>query len=370
MNYDLNETQQGFQEQMHALCHKEITPKARLIDQGSQWVSQQLIKDNMIELGSIGYLKCLMKGGDPIQAIAAGEELAKACASTYLVADVSASMCGRVIDEVGTVLQKEMCLIGTENGSMIGSCSIGKQGDTGVVARRNGSSWCLNGNAEWMGNAPIADYFIVCAKNAESESGEMTLFLIDACSDHIALTPEYDKLGVKGYPVSGICFASCCVSHDSILGRFGEANELIARMADLKDWGLTIASLGMALASMEAAKTHYDRNRQQMTQMKEFKFADMWVLNDISRLLIQQAAWALQSSDREAKVKASCASAFTMDAASKVSSWAIELLGPDGYLNGSHAARLYRDAMYLFAGGRTSENHRDDIAEYLLRDIQ
>ena len=168
MNYDLNETQLRFQEQMRELCQKEIAPKAELIDQADCSESKWVIRENIKKLGSIGYLKTLQEDGDLIKLMLAGEELAKACASTYFAVDLSASVCGRIISEVGTAAQKNAYLNGISDGSKIGGCCISQFEQADIIAEKNGSSWCLNGSCEWMGNAPIADFFIVCAKGVDA----------------------------------------------------------------------------------------------------------------------------------------------------------------------------------------------------------
>ena len=367
MNFELNETQLRFQEQMRILCKKEIAPGADLIDQAGQAKSERMMKENIKKLGSIGYLECLQNGRDFLKIISAGEELAKTCLSTYLTSEISASICGRIINETGTPEQKGIYSVGIREGSKIGGCCVNQSAKMEVNAAWNGSSWLLNGTSEWMGNAPLADFLIVWVRDADS--GRMMVFLVDGGADGMTITPAYDKLGAKGYPVSGVRFESCCLSDDRMLGGPDHATEIIERVTDLQKWAITVGSLGIAVASMQEGIGHYKKNKKQLTQMKGFRFADMWVLTDIGRLLLQQAAWAKENSDYEAKVKASCAAAFMTDAVSKVSNWVIELLGKDFYQN-NKAGRLYRDIGFLMTSGRSSENHRDDIAEHILSNIQ
>ena len=195
------------------------------------------------------------------------------------------------------------------------------------------------------------------------------IFLVDAGSVGLTLTSAYDKIGAKGYPVSAARLERCCIPEDNLLGDTAQTGGLIERITDLQNWGMTVASLGVAVAGMEEVRCHYTEDGKTATQMQGFKVADMWVLTDIGRLLMLQAAWAVESSDYEAKVKASCASAFMIEAVSKIGNWVVELLGRDAYLNGSKAARLCRDVKYLLSC-TTSEKYRDDIAERILSHVQ
>jgi len=83
--------------------------------------------------------------------------------------------------------------------------------------------------------------------------------------------------------------------------------------------------------------------------------------------LIYKAAWAKQTNNPEAAILASCAKLFASEAATQISSWALQIHGGYGYIKDFPVERLYRDAKLGEIGEGTSEIQRILIARDLLQ---
>ncbi|MBP7586204.1 MAG: acyl-CoA dehydrogenase family protein, partial [Spirochaetes bacterium] len=90
MNYSFSEEQLSIKQNFANFCQKEIAPRAPMLDRASEHEVLSLIKENIKKLASIGYLGMGHEeefGGtnlDLISQAIAGEEVARACASSFL----------------------------------------------------------------------------------------------------------------------------------------------------------------------------------------------------------------------------------------------------------------------------------------------
>ncbi|HQG30465.1 MAG TPA: acyl-CoA dehydrogenase family protein, partial [Deltaproteobacteria bacterium] len=127
MDYSLNEVQNSIKNNFASFCTKEIAPRAPLLDAASHEQVQTMIKENIKKLADIGYLGLAHEekyGGtnlDLLSQAIAGEEVAKACASTFLSAGASNGLFGMPLKMFGTQEQKEKYLPGIIKGDIIGA---------------------------------------------------------------------------------------------------------------------------------------------------------------------------------------------------------------------------------------------------------
>ncbi len=89
----------------------------------------------------------------------------------------------------------------------------------------------------------------------------------------------------------------------------------------------------------------------------------MYTLNDIGRLMICRACWAMETGDPDASVLASCAKLFASEGVEQIAGMAMQVNGGHGYLKGSLAERLYRDARFAALAYGASEMQRAFIAK-------
>lgn len=385
MNYELNDIQKSIKDNFKKFCENEIKPQAPLLDIGDG-KSVELLKKNIKKLGDLGYLGMIHEeeyGGtdqDLINFAIAGEEVARACAATFLSAGASCGLCGMPIRLFGSKKQKEKYLPGIVSGDIIGSFGLTEpQAGSDAVAiattaKKKGDKWILNGTKTFITNAPIADVCLVMAYN-DKEAGPangVTAFLIDKGTPGFSTGKPFEKMGYRGSPTSEVFFEDCEVDEDAVLGEIGKGFIQAMQTLEFGRIGMATVSLGVAMACMEEA-VKYSAERKAFGkpinryQEVSFKLADMMILTDLSRLLIYKAAWAKQTNNPEAAILASCAKLFASEAATQISSWALQIHGGYGYIKEFPVERLYRDAKLGEIGEGTSEIQRILIARDLLQ---
>jgi alkylation response protein AidB-like acyl-CoA dehydrogenase len=103
-------------------------------------------------------------------------------------------------------------------------------------------------------------------------------------------------------------------------------------------------------------------------QAIQFMFADMAIQIEAARLLVYQGAWLVDQGkyQREHAALLSVAKTFATEAAVKVSSDALQVLGAQGYMMDHPLERHYRDARQLMIVEGTSQIQRLVVARALL----
>ncbi len=385
MDYSLNEEQLALQDSFKKFCEKEIKPNAEILDKADNKKVEEVLKVNFKKLAEIGYTGLYHEekyGGtkkDMITQCVAQEELAKACASTYLSIGASIGLCGIPIATFGTDKQKEKYLPKIISTDIIGSFGLTEPeaGSDAIslktTAEKKGDKWILNGSKMFITNGPIADISVVMAvtKKDGSRGRNVSSFIVEKGMKGFSAGKPLDKMGYRGSPTSELIFADCEVPEENLLGE--ENNGFIQAMKTLEYGriGMAMVTLGISMACMEES-LKYAKERQQFGrpigkfQMVGFRLADMKLLTDLSRLLIYKAAWLKDINDPGSQTMASIAKLVASEASTQISSWAVQIHGGYGYTKEYLVERLYRDAKLGEIGEGTSEIQRILIARDVL----
>lgn len=386
MNYDLTPEQLSIKENFSKFCTKEIEPHAHILDEADHEEVKKLIKENIKLMASIGYLGMghdEAYGGtnlDLISQAIAGEEVAAACASTFLSCGSSSGLFGVPVKLFGTDAQKKKYLPGIIKGEIIGCFGLTEPGagsdaaSIKTTAVKQGDKWILNGTKTFITNATIADVALIFAYNdkAKGPGSGVTCFLVDKGTKGFSVGKPFDKMGFRGSPTAELILEDCEVPEDAILGKVGHGFIQAMQTLEYGRIGMATVSLGIATKCLQHANK-YSKERSAFGkpinrfQEVSFKLADMMILSDVSRLLIYQAAWAKQTNNPESAIMASVAKVWASEAATQISSMAVQVFGGYGYIKEFPVERLYRDAKLGEIGEGTSEIQRVMIAKDLIR---
>lgn len=376
MDYELSEGHRRLQAEMGKFCREEIAPGAALFDEAPPEEAAARMRINLKKLAGAGFLNLLL-GEDLLGSCVAGEELARVCPSTYLAAVSSATTFGRAVKRFGTDAQQERYLPHLAAGERIGAfgCTEREAGSDlagmQTAAESKEGRWILNGEKDLVTNAPLADFFLVLAwtdREAGLERGT-TLFLIDREATGVTIGRPLETMGLRGAPTAGIRLENCGVTDEALLG--GTAGAGWGRMQALLEeikLALSVLCVGVGMACMEESTRHAKAKKAFGKPIGLFegvgeKLATMFTLNDIGRMMIGRAAWAMEQKEPEGPVLASCAKLFTSEAAGRIADLAMQVHGGHGYLKGAVVERLYRDARFAELAYGTSEMQRAFIAK-------
>ena len=376
MNFELNETQKNLQKTMAAFCQTEILPDAAALDESPKDQAMAALRTNLKKLGNAGYLNLLLEN-DLISQGVAGEEVARACPATFLSAMSTATAFGVPLNRFGTTAQRGKYLSGVTKGEFIG-CLACTEMDAGsdlngikTTAEKKADHWVLNGSKYLVTNASIADALLALTwtdRSAGLDKG-LTFFIVEKGAKGLALGKPMETMGLRGAPVSEITFDGCEVNSDAVLGgETGRGYEQYLQIMEYVKLAISTLSVGLGMACMEES-TRYAKSRKAfgkpigLFESVGAKLAMMFTYNDLGRMMVSRAAWAMEQKDSESVVLTSCAKLFTSEAANEIADLAMQVQGGHGYLKGTMVERLYRDARFAVIAYGTSEMQRAVIAK-------
>jgi len=385
MDYSLNDEQLALQESFRKFCDNEIKPNADRLDKADHAEADKIMKQNFKKLAEFGYTGMCHEekyGGsnkDMVTQCVAQEELAKACAATFLSVGGSLGLCGLPIAHFGTDDQKKKYLPNLISTNIIGAFGLTEPeaGSDAIgiktSAEKKGDRYILNGSKTFISNGPIADIAVVMAVTGKpDEKGRnVSSFIVEKGMKGFSTGKHLDKMGYRGAPTSELFFDDCEVPAENLLGVENEGFIQAMKTLEYGRIGMATVALGIAVACMDES-IKYAKERQQFGrpigkfQMVGFRLSDMKVLTDVSRMLIYKAAWLKDSNSPEAATMASIAKLTASEASTKISSWAVQVHGGYGYMTEYPVERLYRDAKLGEIGEGTSEIQRILIARDVL----
>jgi alkylation response protein AidB-like acyl-CoA dehydrogenase len=129
----------------------------------------------------------------------------------------------------GTPEQKARWLPGMATGAIVGAYALTEPGAgsdaMGIKTRatRDGDSYVINGQKQWISNSGIADVMVAFAKVDETRH---TAFIVPFDTPGIALGAEEKKMGIKGSSTRAVYFDNVRVPAANVLGEVGKGHKI------------------------------------------------------------------------------------------------------------------------------------------------
>ena len=241
-----------------------------------------------------------------------------------------------------------------------------------TMARRDGTSYVLNGSKRFISNAGIADFYTVFA-STDPKAGAKGISCFVVPADAPGLRFVGAQVMSAAHPLGELAFENCRVPVENRLGDEGRGFAL--GMKTLDRWRATVgaAACGMAARALAEALAHARARRQFGKPLAEFqlvqeKLARMAMDLTAARLLVYRAAWAADGGAERVTLEAAMAKAFATEAAQRVVDDAVQILGGAGVLASHPVDRLYRSVRALRIYEGTTEIQHLVIAGQLIQD--
>jgi acyl-CoA dehydrogenase len=239
-------------------------------------------------------------------------------------------------------------------------------------AVRRGDRYVINGSKVWISNAPLASMFVIFAKT-DPEAGHrgISAFFVDRDTPGLSVGEPLGKLGQRAGPAAEVFLNDVEVAESARIDGQGEGFLIAMKVFDRSRPMVGALALGLLQRCLDEA-TGYARQRQTMGraliehQAIGHKLADMAIKADAARLLVQHAAWLLDSGRRNT-LQAAYAKTFAADSAMWAATEAVQVFGGMGYSTEYPVEKLFRDAKVLQIYEGTSEIQRNIIARELAR---
>ncbi|NVN53822.1 acyl-CoA dehydrogenase family protein [Mycolicibacterium hippocampi] len=278
---------------------------------------------------------------------------------------------GQVLVGYGTDEQKSRWLEGIASGDVVASFALTEPGAgsnpsglrTKAVA--DGDTWIINGQKQYITNAPTADLFVTFARSrpADDKGAGIAVFLVPADAPGVTVGPKDSKMGQEGAWTADVTFTDVRVPASALVGG-SEDIGYRAALTSLARGRVHIAALavGTAQRALDESVRYAASATQGGTPIGEFQLVQAMLADQqtgvlAGRALVRDTAqkW-LTEEDR--RIAPSAAKLFCTEMAGKVADLAVQIHGGSGYMRDVPVERIYRDVRLLRLYEGTSEIQR------------
>jgi hypothetical protein len=303
------------------------------------------------------------------------EELGGAWASVGVGLSVHVMSCWPLAT-FGTDEQRERWLPEMLGGTLLGGYCL-SEADAGsdpaamrCRARRDGDVYRVTGSKAWVTHGGEADFYTLFARTGEGSRG-ISCFLAPGRADGLSRQAPEAKMGLTGSTTATLDFDDVALESERLVGEEGNGLSIALQALDSGRLGIAAVAVGLAQASLDHAVA-YAKERETFGrpiiehQGLGFLLADMAAAVQSARSAMLEAA-RRRDAGRPFGQQASIAKLVATDAAMRVTTDAVQVLGGAGYTKEFPVERMMREAkvMQIFEG--TNQIQRMVIARGLAR---
>ncbi|MEU7137433.1 acyl-CoA dehydrogenase family protein [Streptomyces sp. NPDC046261] len=302
------------------------------------------------------------------------EELAAARLTVGLGVSVHTLAC-HALAGYGTKEQRQEHLPAMLGGGLLGAYCLSEPSSGSDAASlrtratRTGDTWTLEGTKAWTTHGGVADFYTVLARTGGEGPRGITAFLVPGDVPGLSAAPPERKMGMKGSPTAQLHFDGVEIPDSRRIGAEGQGFAIALDALDSGRLGIAACAVGVAQAALDEALAFVTERRQFGRPLSDFQglrfmLADMATQIEAGRSLYLAAA-RLRDAGKPFSRQAAMAKLFCTDAAMRVTTDAVQLMGGYGYTADFPAERYMREAKVLQIVEGTNQIQRMVIARHL-----
>jgi len=377
--FRLTEEHEMLRDAVRVLADEQVAPRAAAIDKSGEFPEdlRQLLASHDIlalpfpeEHGGLG--------GELLSVCLAVEQLSRACATTGLILAVQ-ELGSLPITLAGTPEQQARWFPRLSSGEHLIAFALteSEAGSDVAAARtralRDGDDYVIDGAKRFISQGSVADLVTVFAVTDPEapRHRRLSAFVVEVPTDGFSVTRIEHKMGIRGSPTAELAFSGMRVPAANRLGEEGDGFEIAMRTFDRSRPGIAAQAVGLAQGALEVA-TQYARERMQFGQrIGDFQMigamlADMDASTESARQLLYRACVEIDAGAPDASRWSAMCKLVAGDAAMRVTTDAVQVLGGYGYIDEFPVERMMRDAKITQLYEGTQQIQRLVIARALL----
>jgi alkylation response protein AidB-like acyl-CoA dehydrogenase len=228
--------------------------------------------------------------------------------------------------------------------------------------------YVINGTKAWITHGGIADFYSLFARTGDGSRG-ISCFLVPAPTEGLSFGNPEDKMGLHAVPTTSAYYDDVFLAGERRIGEEGQGLQIAFSALDSGRLGIAAVAVGIAQAALDEAVTY----AQQRTtfgrpiidhQGLGFLLADMAAAVESARAAYLDAA-RRRDLGKPYSRNASIAKLVATDAAMKVTTDAVQVLGGYGYTRDFRVERYMREAKITQIFEGTNQIQRLVIARQL-----
>jgi alkylation response protein AidB-like acyl-CoA dehydrogenase len=238
-------------------------------------------------------------------------------------------------------------------------------------ARLDGDAYVVSGTKQWISNGSCADYYILFARTSEDPKRGLSAFVVPADTPGMSFGAPEKKMGLACDVTTQVLFDNARVPAAQLIGEEGQGMRVALSALDAGRLGIAAVATGIAQAALTHAVAYAGERRQFGREIGQFQglqflLADMAAEVERARATYLMAA-RLKDAGRPFSRQASIAKLTASDAAMRVTTDAVQVLGGNGYTREYPVERLFRDAKVTQIFEGTNQIQRMVIGRDLLK---
>ncbi len=264
------------------------------------------------------------------------------------------NMASWMIDRYGSQELRQRLLPQMTTMALIGSYCLTEPGSGSdaaaltTTARRDGDHYVLNGSKAFISGAGVSDLYVVMVRTGEAGPKGISTLVVEKGTPGLSFGAPEHKMGWNAQPTALVNFDDCHVPIANRIGEEGEGFKIAMSGLDGGRINIGACSLGGAGLALDTAKAYMQTRKQfgralQDFQALQFKLADMATELEAARLMIRNAADALDRKAPQATKLCAMAKRFATDTGFNVANDALQIHGGYGYLQDYPLERIVRD---------------------------
>jgi alkylation response protein AidB-like acyl-CoA dehydrogenase len=354
----------------------ELAPVAAAAEAAGEFPRERLRMLGEVGMLGLPYPEEYGGSGQPYEVyLQALEEIASAWMTVGLAVSVHV-MSTYPLSAYGTAAQRATFLPDLLGGQRLGAYALSEaQAGSDIAgmtsrAKRAAEGWALSGAKAWITHGGVADFYTTFVRTGEGTGG-ISCFHLPAPAPGLSFGAPEHKMGLTASPTTALYLDAVHVDDDQLVGAEGQGMKIALAALDSGRLGIAACATGLAQAALDLA-VGYAKERNQFGrpiaefQGLQFLLAEMAAAVDTARACYLHAA-RKRDAGRPFTRDAAVAKMVATDAAMKVTSDAVQVLGGYGYTRDFPAERYMREAKVTQIFEGTNQIQRLVIGRQLLR---
>src|SRR6184192_3151707 len=378
MDFELTDEQRLLQDTVRAFVDERVLPVA--VENDINHHLDLTLIEGMAELGILGIVIPEEYGGaglDFVSEALSCEEIERGEAAFRTLVSVHVCLNSLSLLRYASEEQKQRWLVPQARGEKIACFGLTEPAAGSDVAamrtsaRREGDTYVLNGQKNWISYASVADHALVFAKTdpAAKHKG-ISAFVVEKGTPGFTTADTENKLGVWAGSTGELFFENVEVPAENLIGEEGQGFEIAMQGLDQGRFTVAAGAVGVIRACLERS-IEYANERQTFGQaIGKYQFvqdmlATMVLGYETSKLLVMQAAWMKDQGRRNTR-ETSLAKWHATESAFEAAHLAIQVFGSYGYSAEYGIERYFRNARAPIIYEGTTQIHKMMQAEHAL----
>lgn len=361
------------------LCETQIAPRAAGYDRTGAFPWENVQAINALGLNAMFIPDAY--GGAQLSYLcylACVREISKACASTGIVWATNFHAIKPLIEH-GSEEQKARLLPRIAEGGLASLAITEPSAGSDATGMRtsftpNGDDIIIDGGKTFITNGDVADQYLLFGKWSEisDPKAAISVLILEKGSEGLGVLGTEHKMGTRSSSTATLAFDGCRVPRANLIGNPGDGLRILFGSLNRSRPSVAAHALGIARAAFEDAVAYINERRQSGKRILEFQ-GIQFMLADLASELALCESWLwrvgemVDAGEQDFGVEASMLKQRASDAAMRITTDAVQLLGGYGYCNDYRVERLMRDAKITQIWEGTNQVHRQLIGRSFLK---